>query len=234
MKVKYDLHIHSKLSKCADVLSTPNNILNMCMLKGLNLVAVTDHNSLKQIPTLAKIAPSYDFLFLYGVEVSTFQHFHILAYFETLEQALAFDAFLEAGLDKNIRVMSGFRQTLYNEYDDEIGDITYDLSQDSIYAYDVLAKKIRFLSGIIVLAHIDRKCSGIMDCVEKFADFDFDAIEICDKKNVNEIYKRHPYLHKYRVFYNSDSHDIVMINEKEEIELEELSFRALKKWLKDE
>ena len=45
MKYAVDLHIHTALSPCADKDMTPNNIVNMAVLKGLDAIAVTDHNS---------------------------------------------------------------------------------------------------------------------------------------------------------------------------------------------
>ena len=45
MKISYDLHIHSALSPCADDDMTPNNIAGMSAIKGLDVIAVTDHNS---------------------------------------------------------------------------------------------------------------------------------------------------------------------------------------------
>ena len=38
----YDLHIHSCLSPCGDMDMTPNNILNMALLKELDLIALTE------------------------------------------------------------------------------------------------------------------------------------------------------------------------------------------------
>lgn len=46
-KYYYDLHIHSCLSPCADNDMTPCNIAGMAAIKGLNIVALTDHNSTK-------------------------------------------------------------------------------------------------------------------------------------------------------------------------------------------
>ena len=40
----YDLHIHSALSPCGDDTMTINNIFNMAYIKGLELIAITDHN----------------------------------------------------------------------------------------------------------------------------------------------------------------------------------------------
>ena len=49
MKYYVDLHIHSALSPCADDDMTPNNIVNMAMLKGLDIISVTDHNSAENL-----------------------------------------------------------------------------------------------------------------------------------------------------------------------------------------
>ena len=45
MKYYYDLHIHSALSPCGDEDMTPNNIVNMALIKGLDIIAVTDLNA---------------------------------------------------------------------------------------------------------------------------------------------------------------------------------------------
>ena len=52
----YDLHIHSALSPCSDDDMGANNIVNMAILNGLSYVAVTDHNSLKQLPVVKRVA----------------------------------------------------------------------------------------------------------------------------------------------------------------------------------
>ena len=54
----YDLHIHSALSPCGDDTMTINNIFNMSYIKGLELIAITDHNSLKQQNYLEEINQS--------------------------------------------------------------------------------------------------------------------------------------------------------------------------------
>ena len=39
MKYYYDLHLHSCLSPCGDIDMTPNNIVNMAKLLGLDVIA---------------------------------------------------------------------------------------------------------------------------------------------------------------------------------------------------
>ena len=45
-----DLHIHSCLSPCGSDDMTPANICGMAHLKGLQMIAVTDHNCAKNLP----------------------------------------------------------------------------------------------------------------------------------------------------------------------------------------
>ncbi|MEG2203410.1 MAG: PHP domain-containing protein, partial [Christensenellaceae bacterium] len=47
MQIYYDFHIHSALSPCGEDDMTPNNIVNMAKIKGLDAIAVCDHNSTK-------------------------------------------------------------------------------------------------------------------------------------------------------------------------------------------
>ena len=41
----YDLHLHSCLSPCGDEDMTPANIAGMASVAGLQIIALTDHNS---------------------------------------------------------------------------------------------------------------------------------------------------------------------------------------------
>ena len=54
MKLYYDLHMHSCLSPCADDDMTPMNMAGMGMLKGLSVMALTDHNSSRNCPAFFK------------------------------------------------------------------------------------------------------------------------------------------------------------------------------------
>ena len=53
-ELAYDLHIHSCLSPCGDKDMTPANIAGMAMLKGLKLLALTDHNTARNAPALIR------------------------------------------------------------------------------------------------------------------------------------------------------------------------------------
>lgn len=56
MKLFYDFHIHSCLSPCGDADNTPNNIVNMALVKGLHVIALSDHNTGKNCPAAIAVA----------------------------------------------------------------------------------------------------------------------------------------------------------------------------------
>ena len=66
MRVDVDLHVHSNYSK--DSLITPRELVYYARKRGLNAVAVTDHD---QVEGSCKIAREADFLVVPGMEVSS-------------------------------------------------------------------------------------------------------------------------------------------------------------------
>ena len=83
-----DLHIHSCLSPCAEEDMTPANICGMAHIKGLDAIAVTDHNSARSLPYVKEAADYYGLILLPGIEVTTREEVHLLGYFPTVEAAV--------------------------------------------------------------------------------------------------------------------------------------------------
>ena len=94
MKLYVDLHIHSCLSPCGDMLMTPNNIVGMAYLKGLDAIAVCDHNSAGNLEAIGQVAQMMGVLLLPGLELNTREEVHLLCYFKRT------GAFWRAGFDE--------------------------------------------------------------------------------------------------------------------------------------
>lgn len=73
MQINADLHVHTTYSK--DSLITPEDLIYYAKKRGLNAVAVTDHN---QLEGAYKIAKETDFLIIPGMEISSMDG-HIVA-----------------------------------------------------------------------------------------------------------------------------------------------------------
>jgi len=64
MQINADLHVHSNYSK--DSLITPKDLIYYAKKRGLNAVAITDHNQLEGSRKIARVA---DFLVIPGMEI---------------------------------------------------------------------------------------------------------------------------------------------------------------------
>ena len=73
--IKLDLHIHSMYSE--DGIGSPKEIIKSLKKKGLQGMAITDHNNIEGSIESLKIAPK-DFIVIPGIEISTSDG-HILA-----------------------------------------------------------------------------------------------------------------------------------------------------------
>ena len=89
-KYFYDLHVHSCLSPCGDDDNTPNNLAGMATLCGLNIVALTDHNTAKNCPAFFEAAKKQGIIPVAGMEVTTSEDIHAVCLFETLEGAMEY------------------------------------------------------------------------------------------------------------------------------------------------
>ena len=90
----YDLHMHSCLSPCGDDNMTPANLVGMAAVKGLDVIALTDHNSCKNCPAAMKHGEEYGVIVIPGMELTTSEEVHVVCLFPTLDDALSFDAYV--------------------------------------------------------------------------------------------------------------------------------------------
>ena len=209
---------------------TPNNILNMSMLNKLDFIAITDHNSTKQLKIIAELQESYDFIVIPGVEVSVDEGFDVLCYFRSFSDAIEFNDFLEPRLVGEWNNYTKEDQAITDIYDMTLTEYNIPLTKTNI-TYDDLVKEIRNYDGALVLAHINRpSCTPLS--VYKLEDMEFDGIEIQPYKK-EEYIKKNEYLRNYKIFSNSDSHSLLTLHEDTEaIELKEKSIDAFFAYLK--
>lgn len=230
IKYFYDLHIHSILSPDADDLMTPNNILNMAMLKELDFISITDHNSSLQLPVIEQIASSYDFVVIPGIEVTVLEGFDVLCYFKTFEAATTLSTSLSKYLTDDFGPWTSDHQVITDIYDMSCDTCCKSLTH-TLMPYNQLVKEVQKLNGIIVLAHIKRTSKSACN-KHKLTNLIFDGIEI-QKYNKEVFLEQNPNYRKYKILTSSDAHSLLEIAEKEQfIDLEEKSIDAFFKYFK--
>ena len=230
MESYYDLHTHSCLSPCADDDMTVNNIANMAMLCGLDIVALTDHNTLKNCPAFFRACERAGVIPIAGTELCTREEVHVLCLFPSLETGMRFDGYVEKLMPEfmnNPRIFG--RQLVLNENDEIIGEEPKLL----ISACDIgildLPALVRGYGGVAVPSHIERPSNSILSNLGYiWPEYEFTCYEVKDGAVLPELISANPALSKVRIIYNSDAHTLVDINERiHSIELPDKSAPAL-------
>jgi len=98
MKIYYDFHIHTCLSPCGDNDMTPNNIVNMAQIKGLDAIAITDHNTYLNAEACVKAAQQTDLIVIPGMEVETSEEIHVVVLFPDCNKLAEFGKIITASL----------------------------------------------------------------------------------------------------------------------------------------
>lgn len=215
LKLSYDLHIHSCLSPCGDEDMTPGNIVGMSALKGLDVIALTDHNSCKNCPAVLKLADQYEIIAIPGMELTTMEEVHVLCLFAELADAIRFSEYVSSKLMKIPNDVNAFgKQEICDEEDRVIGTEPYLLINATEISFDDLGRLMKEYHGVYIPAHLDKNSNSLLSNLGFISpDADFLAAELADMNRLEELKERNPYLENCNIITDSDAHDLGKINE---------------------
>ena len=211
----YDLHIHSCLSPCADNDMTPNNIAGMAALKGLQVVALTDHNSCKNCPAFFEACKKQGIVAVAGMELSTAEDIHLVCLFERLEDAMKFDEVIHDHLAKiqNKPMIFGDQLILDGE-DEQVGtEELLLISATDLWMADAI-RLARSYGAHVHPAHIDRESNGIISVLGDIpSEYGFYCLEYNGIDKIDDIKSSHSVAAKAKHIVSSDAHHLWDINE---------------------
>ncbi len=226
MKLYYDFHIHSALSPCGDNDMTPNNLINMSIIKGLDAVALTDHNACENVRAAAAVAGD-KIIFIPGMEVETSEEVHIVTLFPTADAAEEMQRILvdSSPFIPNRPEIFG-NQYIMDENDEICGEIDRMLvTASGLNIYTVVAAA-KDLGGIAYPAHIDRESYSVLSNLGFVPpDLDISAVEITEKSRTA---LEGEYSNRYNIITSSDAHYLWDISERNHyIEVSDASVRGI-------
>ena len=213
----YDLHIHSCLSPCGDNDMTPNNIAGMAAIKGLNVLALTDHNTAKNCPAFFEACKRQGIIPIAGVELSTEEDIHLVCLFEELDDAMKFDAAIEEHLlpIKNRPEIFG-DQLILNGEDEPMGEVERLLISPTDLPIDEAVRFARSYGAHVHPAHIDRESNGILAVLGDIpSEYEFKIFELRERANSKRISDTVEELDENNILVCSDAHQLWDISEAE-------------------
>lgn len=216
-----DLHIHSALSPCADDLMTPGNIISMAFLNKLDVIAITDHGSCRNVRSAQQIAKKLEGdgkkipLVIPGMEMECAEGFHLIALFPDIDSAIHFDEYYTG---KRIKIPNRVdifgKQLLFDENDEVYAEEEMLLSTSSLLSSQTLVSAVLSENGVVIPAHIDRDSYSMLTSLGSIPpEFPGKILELSRNAVHTDFKARHPELSDYIFVTHSDAHTLADISD---------------------
>ncbi|MBI4655062.1 MAG: PHP domain-containing protein [Nitrospirae bacterium] len=205
---KADLHIHTCLSPCANLQMTPSAIVRTASEKGLDIIAITDHNSAENVIAAKKAAEGTGLTVLHGMEITSAEEAHILALFDDSESAIRLQEIVYQKLMPGENDTRRFGdQIVVNEKDEVLGfNNRLLISATTLDAYSIVSI-IHSFGGLAIASHVDRDAFGVISQLGFIPeDLKFDALEMSprmDRKTAEHLFKEY---NSFAWVSSSDAH----------------------------
>ncbi len=237
MKVFYDLHLHTCLSPCGDEDMTPWNTVNMAKILGLDMIAITDHNSCGNCRSAMKVGQSAGITVVPGMELCTAEEVHCVCLFDCIDNAESFSDYVKTTMPpvKNREEIFG-SQFFMDEGDGVLGKEELLLTTASSISIDSLPDLVSKYGGVCFPAHIDRESYSVLSSLGDFPpELKVNAFELTPGADGEHYFEKYAYLKGKRLLKSSDAHYLENMREREfYLDLEENSAPALLRYLNKE
>lgn len=215
MKLFYDFHLHSCLSPCGDDEMTPYNLVNMAKLGGLDVIALTDHNTCLNCPAAVEAGDKVGITVVPGMELCTSEEVHIICLLPDLKRAMNFSAYVAQGLPpiKNRPDIFG-NQLMMNSHDRLSGNYEQLLTVACGISVSHVVKTVALFGGVCYPAHIDRPSYSVLSNLGSITpEMGFCAAELTTNADTTQTINRHPILEKMFIVRGSDAHRLTDIGD---------------------
>lgn len=225
-----ELHIHTVLSPDAGLEMIPPFIIEEALQKGIDILAITDHNASANVAAVLKAAQGTGITVIPGMELETEEEVHILCLFDTLDQLETFQKVVDAHLPpyKNNEKFFGLQLVV-----DEQGNFLHKderllATATSLSLLDAQEAVLK-LGGWFLPAHIEREQNGLLPRLGGIPpELNLKIAEISHYIDHAAILRRYPQLHQLSLIQNGDAHHLEGILGKTEFVVEEISVASLR------
>lgn len=196
---------------------TPANIAGMAAVKGLQIVALTDHNSTANCPAFFKACKAYGIIPVAGMELTVSEDIHLLCLFRELEDAMAFGDEVERHKIniKNRPDIFGHQYVMDAE-DNIIREEENLLLNATMLSLEDGTELVRRYGGVCYPAHIDRTSNGAVAVLGAFPDWlSYTAYELSGKGIKAEEEGENPIIKNLKCVVSSDAHYLWDMSEAE-------------------
>lgn len=207
-----DLHLHTTLSPCADRQMVPELVFAQAKKAGVDVLAITDHNSTRNLPAFLRNCPPGLWV-IPGMEVQTKEEIHLVCLFPELEAAMEWGRTVRAFLTplKNKTTYFG-QQIILDKHGKPCGEEEILLLNSIALSLEETVVQVRRLGGVIYPAHIDRPAFSILSQIGFLpAEPTFSFLEISPRAPLAKMRQEYP---GHNLIRASDAHYLNQIGVK--------------------
>jgi PHP family Zn ribbon phosphoesterase len=203
-----DLHVHTGLSPCAEADMNPENIIGLCLEYGIDIVAITDHNSGANARAVRELAEGTPVTVWPGMEVETREEVHLVALAEDLEGLGSWQEFIYAHMPHRPNRPGVFgEQWLFDKDSRVVGTVDRLLLTSATLSVNEVRLEAQRRGLVIYPAHIDRPAYGYISNLGLPPPAeDFGLFELSARTTLEEVRGKYPSLEGRIAIVSSDAH----------------------------
>jgi PHP family Zn ribbon phosphoesterase len=176
---RVDLHLHTSLSPCGDSTMVPPLLVDRAKKKGLNIIAICDHNATENVRAVKEASRGEGLLVLGGMEVTSCEEAHVLAVFEADESLKRMQDIVYENLPGKNDVRLFGEQLIVDANGKVVGFNDRLLIGATNLSVREIVEKTHDLGGMAIASHIDKQVFSVTSQLGFIPDnIPFDALEI--------------------------------------------------------
>lgn len=202
-----DLHIHSCLSPCGDWEMSPKKIVQQSITRGLDIIALCDHNSIENAAAAMQEGKRRGLAVLPGMEICSREEVHLLAIFDRISDAESMQALVYDHLPGINQSEIFGHQVVADAEDMVVCENEHLLIGATGLGLHELVRQTHNRGGLSITSHIDRQAYSIIGQLGFIPDdLDIDAVEISARTDRKTAASTYAGLDRFELIASSDAH----------------------------
>jgi predicted metal-dependent phosphoesterase TrpH len=186
---------------------SPKNIVNRALQVGLDIVAISDHNTAENVEAVIKAAADSPLVVLPAMEIASLEEVHVLSLFPDVAAVRDVQDVVYQHLGRSDDSSQIDEQVLANEQDEVEGFCPYLLISATTLSLRQTVDLVHLSGGVALAAHIDRQAFGVIGQLGFIPPrVHFDALEVSSKCPLEECHQRFPEYSSHTFVTGSDAH----------------------------
>jgi hypothetical protein len=186
----------------------PPLIVSEAKIRGIDLIAITDHNASANISAVQKAALGSGITVLPGMELQTKEEVHVICLFDSIEQIVQFQNIVDQKLPPIKNRPEFFGEQLVV---DDKGDFVRKEERLLITSTDLSINEafnlVDEIGGIFIPAHVNRKANGLLEILGFVpVDIPILALEISRHISPKDVKIFYPQINSFEIIQNGDVH----------------------------